>query len=170
MVGLFQALHENTGKCLLLHWKPGRLGLKTPFRSVLEVNCRKSQIPHGKNKCKIVCLLGRWSHSNEELKLWNFSSLHWKEDRRRRSVVNRQESLPISGLSRWLHGKESACSAGDAGDTGLNPGSGRSTERGNVSPLQYSCLDTPMDRGLQSMGSQRVWQDWAHTHTTPNSR
>ena len=54
-----------------------------------------------------------------QTKNWNFSSFRWKEDRR--SVVNRQESLPISGLSRWLHGKESACSAGDAGDTGLIP-------------------------------------------------
>ena len=62
-------------------------------------------------------------------------------------MVNRQESLPISGLSRWLHGKESACSAGDAGDTGSIPGSGRSPGGGNGYPFQYSCLENPMDRG-----------------------
>ena len=50
-------------------------------------------------------------------------------------------------------------SAGDIRDTGSIPGSGRSSGEGNDSPLQYSCLENPMDRepgGLQSMGSQRV--------------
>ena len=37
-------------------------------------------------------------------------------------------------------------SAGDTGDVGLIPGSGRSLE-GNSNPLQYSCLGNPMDRG-----------------------
>ena len=36
---------------------------------------------------------------------------------------------------------------GDAGDTGVIPGSGGSPEGGNGSPLQYSCLDNPMDGG-----------------------
>ena len=38
-------------------------------------------------------------------------------------------------------------SAGDARDTGLIPGSGRSPREGNGKPLQYSCLGNPMDRG-----------------------
>ena len=37
--------------------------------------------------------------------------------------------------------------AGDAGDTGLIPGSGRFPEVGNGNPLQYSCLENSMDRG-----------------------
>ena len=37
--------------------------------------------------------------------------------------------------------------AGDAGDLGLIPGSGRSPGGGNSNPLQYSCLENPMDRG-----------------------
>ena len=37
--------------------------------------------------------------------------------------------------------------AGDSGDTGSIPGSGRSPGEGNVNPLQYSCLGNPMDRG-----------------------
>ena len=41
-------------------------------------------------------------------------------------------------------GKESACSAGDAG---LIPGSTRSPGEGNGNPLQYSCLENPMDGG-----------------------
>ena len=42
----------------------------------------------------------------------------------------------------------------NAGDTGLIPGSGRSSGEGNGNPLQYSCLGNPMDR--------RAW--WATVH------
>ena len=41
-------------------------------------------------------------------------------------------------------GKESACSAGDLG---LILGLGNSPGEGNGNPLQYSCLESPMDRG-----------------------
>ena len=41
-------------------------------------------------------------------------------------------------------GKESACNAGDLGSI---PGCGRSPGEGNDNPLQYSCLENPMDRG-----------------------
>ena len=41
-------------------------------------------------------------------------------------------------------GKESACSAGDPG---LIHGSERSPGEGNGKPLQYPCLENPMDRG-----------------------
>ena len=44
-------------------------------------------------------------------------------------------------------------------DMGSIPGSGRSSGEGHSSPLQYSCLENPMDRGagrLWSIGSQRV--------------
>ena len=47
-----------------------------------------------------------------------------------------------------------------AGDAGLVPASGRSPGEGNGSPLQYSCLENPMDPEpgrLQSMGSQKSW-------------
>ena len=43
--------------------------------------------------------------------------------------------------------KESKCNAGDTGDVSSVPGSGRSPGRGNDGPLQYSCLENPMDRG-----------------------
>ena len=38
-------------------------------------------------------------------------------------------------------------SARNAGDLGLIPGSGRSPGEGNGKPLQYSCLENPMDGG-----------------------
>ena len=37
--------------------------------------------------------------------------------------------------------------AGNAKDVGSIPGSGRSLGRGWGNPLQYSCLENPMDRG-----------------------
>ena len=39
-------------------------------------------------------------------------------------------------------GKESAC---NSGDLGLIPGLGRPPGEGNGNPLQYSCLENPMD-------------------------
>ena len=44
------------------------------------------------------------------------------------------------GLPRWLSGKESICSAGDTGDVGSIPGSGRSSGGENGNPLHYSFL------------------------------
>ena len=55
--------------------------------------------------------------------------------------------------------KNQPANAGDIGDMGSLPGAGRSPGEGNGNPLQYACLENPMDRGpgrLQSMGSQRV--------------
>ena len=43
-------------------------------------------------------------------------------------------------------GSEVKASASNAGDLGLIPGSGRSPGEGNGNPLQYSCLENPMDR------------------------
>ena len=43
--------------------------------------------------------------------------------------------------------KEMPAKAGDVGDVGLMPGSGRSLGGGNGNSLQYSCLGNPTDRG-----------------------
>ena len=58
-------------------------------------------------------------------------------------------STSLWRLPRWLSGKESACSAGHTRDRGLTPGSARSPGTGNGSPLQFSCLENPMDREAQ---------------------
>ena len=42
--------------------------------------------------------------------------------------------------------KNPLANAGDSGDVGSVPGSGRFHREGNVNPLQYSCLEIPMDR------------------------
>ena len=44
-------------------------------------------------------------------------------------------------------GSDGKASAYSAGDLGLIPGSGRSSGKGNGNPLQYSCLENPMDGG-----------------------
>ena len=52
--------------------------------------------------------------------------------------------------------------AGAAGDEGSIPGLGRFPGGGHGNPLQYSCLENPMDRGawwLQSMESQSDGHD-----------
>ena len=43
--------------------------------------------------------------------------------------------------------KNPPADAGDLRDVGWIPGSGRSPGEGNGNPLQYSCLENPMDRG-----------------------
>ena len=51
-------------------------------------------------------------------------------------------------------GSEVKASAWNAGGPGSIPGSGRSPGEGNGNPLQYSCLENPMDRG--------AWQATVH--------
>ena len=43
--------------------------------------------------------------------------------------------------------KKLPANAGDVRDTGSIPGLGRSPGEGHGNPLQYSCLENPMDRG-----------------------
>ena len=57
----------------------------------------------------------------------------------------------MCGLPRQLSGRESAFQAGDAGSI---PCSGRFPGEGNGNPLQYYCLENPMDR--------EAW--WAAVH------
>ena len=65
--------------------------------------------------------------------------------------------LSSSCLVGGSDSKESAC---NAGDPSLIPGWGRSPGEGNGNPLQYSCLEYPMDRG--------AW--WATIHGVDKSQ
>ena len=97
------------------------------------------------------------------------------------SVQNKQytffffeETLFVSWLSmklwqRLLGLLKPILSACDAGGPGSIPGSGRSPGGGHGNPLQYSCLENPMDReawrATKSMGPQRAGHNWAtHFH------
>ena len=57
------------------------------------------------------------------------------------SLLNDMRHVSFPGSS---DGKEPACNAGDPGSF---PGVRRSPGEGNGNPLQYSCLENPMDRG-----------------------
>ena len=68
--------------------------------------------------------------------------------------------------------KKPPASAGDTGDAGLIPGSGRLPGRGNGNPLQYSCLESLMHRGawqarLHGVAKSQTRQ---HTCTLPDLR
>ena len=56
--------------------------------------------------------------------------------------------------------KNPPANAGDARDVSSIPGQGRSPEEGNGNPLQYSCLENPIDRG--------AW--WATVHGVAKSQ
>ena len=61
------------------------------------------------------------------------------------------------GFPGGSSGKEFATNAGDVRDMGSIPGSGRSPAGGHGNPLQYSCLENPMDSG--------AWQATVHRIT-----
>ena len=63
--------------------------------------------------------------------------------------------LPL-GFPGGSVGKESTCNAGDLGDMSSIPGWGRSPGGGHGNPLQYSCLENPMDRGAWWAGAHGV--------------
>ena len=56
--------------------------------------------------------------------------------------------------------KESTCNAGAVGDMGSIPELGKSPGGGNGNPLQYSCLENPMDRGAWWATVHRVAKSW----------
>ena len=60
----------------------------------------------------------------------------------------------IGLFSLWYGGSEVKASACNVGDPGLIPGLERSPGEGYGNPLQYTCLENPMEGG--------VWQATAH--------
>ena len=69
--------------------------------------------------------------------------------------------------------KRLPASVGDAGDSGLIPGSRRSPGEGNGNSLQYSCLGNPMDRGAWWVTVQGVIKEsdmTEHKHTEGDAR
>ena len=66
----------------------------------------------------------------------------------------------MSNKNKLPGGSEVKGSACNAGDLGSIPGSGRAPGEGNGNPLQYSCLENPMDGG--------AW--WATVHGVSKSQ
>ena len=81
------------------------------------------------------------------------------------------DSLPVCSIWKVMFPRGSAGKElpVNAGDSGLNPGSGRPPGEGNGNPHQYSCLKNSMDRGawqVQSVELQRVRHNYTCTHTS----
>ena len=95
------------------------------------------------------------SHS---LYSYRMPAVHW--------VKQRTVLVPTRrGFPGGAGGKEPFASAGDIRDTGSIPGSGRSSGGGHGNPLQYSCLENPVDRGAWQATVPRVaqsqpWLKW----------
>ena len=69
-------------------------------------------------------------------------------------IINRVDTRKM-GFPGGVAVKKQPANAEDARDTSSVPGLGRSPGEGNDNPLQYSCLENTMDRGL-------VWQAIVH--------
>ena len=113
--------------------------------SIAEINryCLKK-----KNKTLENCLAVLW------LGLVLCSTVKKRKKQKRKQASGAMESFCHTGNAYFLggsDGKESACTLGDLGSM---LGLGKSPEEGNGYPLQYSCLENSMDRG--------VW--WARVH------
>ena len=91
--------------------------------------------------------------------------VHWQMDGYRQYGIHRQCKI-TQHEKEWSNalcfrgGSEDKASPCNAGDPGSIPGLGRSPGEGNGNPLQYPCLENPMDRG--------AW--WAAVHRVAKSR
>ena len=99
--------------------------------------------------------LQNWIHFENQLKIKK-CCMGWQ------SRLFPLNNFNISILLDWasqvaLVVKNPSANAGDARATGSVPGLGRPPGEGNGTPLQYSCLENPMDRG--------AW--WATVHGAP---
>ena len=84
-------------------------------------------------------------------------------------MVNYSLVQCLTGFPDGTEVKNLPANAGDARDSDLIPGSGRSPGGRNGSPLQYSCLRNPMDRGAWQAivpGVPRDGHDLATEHSS----
>ena len=82
---------------------------------------------------------------------------HVKEMQKRHDLCFKNICITALYLPAGSDGKESIY---NPGDPGLIPGLGRSHAEGNGNPLQYSCLENPMDRGTWRATVHGVTKSW----------
>ena len=83
---------------------------------------------------------------------------------RKREILCFLEGFPVA-----LVVKNSPPNTGGEREVGSNPGSARSLGGGHGNPLQYSCLENPMDRGawqttVHGVAKRHDWSDLARIH------
>ena len=116
-----------------------------------------------------IIVLGFW----EAAKCWTFGNLvTWPRwvflDCFLTAPLNKTNKFLSFGFCSYLSIQKEILylnppsNTGDVRDAGLIPGSRRSPGEGNGNPLQYSCLENPMDRGAWwTTGSHRGGHDWS---------
>ena len=113
-----------------------------------------------RDRTQVSCIAGRfftyWATGEAPSQAENIF-LNIREFTTRRSIRWCSERMfrLWMGFPSGSVGKESSCNAGDLGSI---PGLWRSPGGGHGNPLQYSCLENPMDRG--------AW--WVIVHRVPN--
>ena len=100
--------------------------------------------------CILSCGTGIVSHS-----LWIPGHAHHLKQGKNQDLLNIWLYRQLLGVCTFhvhfctfLRGSDGKASAYNAEDLGSIPGSGRSSGEGNGNPLQYSCLENPMDGGV----------------------
>ena len=83
------------------------------------------------------------------------------QQKKKKFKINSSNNDLVVGFPNGSVGKESACNTGDTSGTGLTLQSGRSPGGGHGNPLQYSCLENPLDRGVWKATVHRVAKSWA---------
>ena len=121
---------------MFLFWKPDFLALENIFNSpinVLNYCYKKEHI---------------WVHSNEVDEPRAYYT-EWSKSEREKQVlyINVCVCVCVCVCMSGLPGSGGKESASNAGDLGSIPGWGRSPGEGSGYPLQYSCLENPMDGG-----------------------
>ena len=76
--------------------------------------------------------------------------------------MTKTEDNPLPYYKDFPGGSDGKASVYNAGEPGLIPGSGRFPGEGNSNPLQYSCLENPMDGG--------AWQATVHVIAKSRTR
>ena len=104
-------------------------------------------LPHrGRNK--ISC--DKCKQDNQDKETWR------RVDDFREECLDLPDQITFELRSGGTSGKEPACQPGDIRDVGLIPGLRRSPGGGHDNPLQYPCLENPMDRGTWQATVHRV--------------
>ena len=118
-----------------------------------------------RNLTQVSCIVGRfftnWATSEALPKLWygrkNSGSIRAGHTALSRGSANKTFDSPLLPASQMaLVVKNLPAYAGDIKDTGSIPGLSRSPEGGNGCPLQYSCLENPMDWGALKVTVPRL--------------
>ena len=102
--------------------------------------------------------------------LQSIGSQRVRQDLATKTFTSLTQSLPLlfqlgPCLQSSFGGSAVKNLSANAGDTGLIPGSERSLGGGNGSPLRYSCLENPMDRGARRAIIHGVTKNWTQLTT-----